>query len=77
VGSTTVFSHLVSFLRHKRVNIKEVYAELEEYIDSHTPLIPEDSELDIVPTVGFQRVAISKCSTVTNSKRLLRACDIM
>ncbi|VVM19542.1 ATP-dependent Clp protease ATP-binding subunit ClpA [uncultured Gammaproteobacteria bacterium] len=47
---------VVSFLRHKRVNIKEVYAELEEYIDSHTPLIPEDSELDIVPTVGFQRV---------------------
>ncbi|VVM26798.1 ATP-dependent Clp protease ATP-binding subunit ClpA [uncultured Gammaproteobacteria bacterium] len=33
-----------------------MYAELEEYIDSHTPLIPEDSELDIVPTVGFQRV---------------------
>jgi ATP-dependent Clp protease ATP-binding subunit ClpA len=28
---------VVSFLRHKRVNIKEVYAELEEYIDSHTP----------------------------------------
>ena len=47
---------VVSFLRNKRVNIKEVYAELEEYIDSHTPLIPEDSELDIVPTVGFQRV---------------------
>lgn len=47
---------VVSFLRNKRVNIKEVYAELEEYIDSHTPLIPQDSEIDIVPTVGFQRV---------------------
>jgi ATP-dependent Clp protease ATP-binding subunit ClpA len=33
---------VVSFLRHKRVNIKEVYAELEEYIDSHTPLIPNE-----------------------------------
>jgi ATP-dependent Clp protease ATP-binding subunit ClpA len=47
---------VVNFLRNKRVNIKEVYAELEEYITTHTPLIPKNSKLDIVPTVGFQRV---------------------
>jgi len=47
---------VVSFLRSKQVDIKQMYAELEEYIDSHTPLISQDSELDIVPTVGFQRV---------------------
>jgi len=47
---------VVTFLRNKRVNIDEIREELEEYINSHTPLIAQDSELDIVPTVGFQRV---------------------
>lgn len=47
---------LLLFLRNKRVNVDELRAELEEYIDSHTPLIAQDSEIDIVPTVGFQRV---------------------
>jgi len=39
---------VTAFLRGKRVNI--------QYIDSHTPIISEDAEIDIVPTVGFQRV---------------------
>ena len=47
---------VVSFLRVKRINIDELRAELEQYIDSHTPIISEDAEIDIVPTVGFQRV---------------------
>ena len=47
---------VVSFLRNQRADVNELRRELEEYIDSHTPLIPQDSELDIVPTVGFQRV---------------------
>ena len=47
---------VVSFLQNQRADINELRRELEEYIDSHTPLIPQDSELDIVPTVGFQRV---------------------
>lgn len=47
---------VVTFMRNKRVNIDKIREELEEYIDSHTPLIAQDSELDIVPTVGFQRV---------------------
>ena len=47
---------VVTFLRNKRVNIDEIREELEEYIGSHTPLIAQDSEIDIVPTVGFQRV---------------------
>jgi len=47
---------VVSFLRSKRINIDELRAELEQYIDSHTPIISEDAEIDIVPTVGFQRV---------------------
>ena len=47
---------VISFLRGKRVNIDELRAELDQYIDSHTPIISEDAEIDIVPTVGFQRV---------------------
>jgi len=47
---------VVTFLRGKRINIDELRAELEQYIDSHTPIISEDAEIDIVPTVGFQRV---------------------
>ncbi len=47
---------VLGFLRQKRVNTDELRDELEEYINSHTPLIPQDSDIDIVPTVGFQRV---------------------
>jgi len=47
---------VVGFLRNKRVNIDELRVELEQYIDTHTPIISEDAEIDIVPTVGFQRV---------------------
>ncbi|MBA5248542.1 MAG: ATP-dependent Clp protease ATP-binding subunit ClpA [Gammaproteobacteria bacterium] len=47
---------VLSFLRNKHINVDELRLELEDYIDAHTPLIPADSETDIVPTVGFQRV---------------------
>lgn len=47
---------VATFLLSKRVNIDEMRIELEEYIDTHTPIISQDSEIDIVPTVGFQRV---------------------
>jgi ATP-dependent Clp protease ATP-binding subunit ClpA len=47
---------VLTFLRSKRVDIDELRVELEQYIDTHTPIISEDTEIDIVPTVGFQRV---------------------
>jgi len=47
---------IVTFLRNKRTDVDEMRGELEEYIDSHTPLLAQDSDVDIVPTVGFQRV---------------------
>ena len=49
-------SEVVSFLRGKRINIDKLRAELEQYIDSHTPIISEDEEIDIVPSIGFYRV---------------------
>src|SRR5690606_22787806 len=30
--------------------------ELQEFLDSTTPVIPEDTERDTQPTLGFQRV---------------------
>ncbi len=47
---------VINFLNNKQVDIKQIREELKEYIDSHTPIIPKDAEIDIVPTVGFQRV---------------------
>ncbi len=47
---------MVTLLNNKRVDVDEFRDELEGYIDLHTPLIALDSNVDIVLTVGFQRV---------------------
>ena len=47
---------VVSFLRNRRTDVDGLRGELEAYIDAHTPLIAQDSQVDIMPTVGFQRV---------------------
>ena len=47
---------VLTFLRTKRINIDELRDELEQYIDSHTPVFPEDVDPDIVPSIGFQRI---------------------
>jgi len=44
------------FFNRRNLNIENLRSELLEYIDSNTPTMAEDSDLDIVPTVGFQRV---------------------
>ncbi len=33
---------IVTFLRNKRTDVDELRGELEEYIDSHTPLLAQD-----------------------------------
>ena len=60
---------VVTFLRGKRVNVDELRAELEQYIVSHTPLISEDAEIDIVPTVGFQRVLLRSVYQAHSAQR--------
>ncbi|KAA0445266.1 MAG: ATP-dependent Clp protease ATP-binding subunit ClpA [Candidatus Thioglobus sp.] len=47
---------VISFLHNKNTNIDDLRTELEVYIEAHTPLISQQSEVEIVPTVGFQRV---------------------
>jgi ATP-dependent Clp protease ATP-binding subunit ClpA len=43
-------------LRACSVNIDELRDVLTAFIDSHTPTVPGDGEVDTQPTVGFQRV---------------------
>jgi len=44
------------FFSKRNINIENLRSELLQYIDSNTPTIAEDTDIDIVPTVGFQRV---------------------
>ena len=37
-------------------NITELRRQLTEFIDEQTPLLPQDDETDVQPTLGFQRV---------------------
>lgn len=43
-------------LRACQVDINSLRAELIHFINENTPLIPEDQERDVQPTIGFQRV---------------------
>ena len=43
-------------LKACNANITELRRQLEEFIDEQTPLLPDDDESDVQPTLGFQRV---------------------
>jgi len=47
---------VIVFFNKRNINIENLRSELLQYIDSNTPTITEDTDIDIVPTVGFQRV---------------------
>jgi len=47
---------VVVFFNKRNINIENLRSELLQYIDSNTPTIADDTDIDIVPTVGFQRV---------------------
>ena len=46
----------IDLLTSKKVNIETLKVDLEEFIGSTTPKISSDAEIDIQPTLGFQRV---------------------
>ena len=46
----------IELLTSNKVNIETLKVDLEEFIGSTTPKITSDSEIDIQPTLGFQRV---------------------
>ena len=43
-------------LNSNKVSIEQLKVDLEEFVGSTTPKISNDSEIDIQPTLGFQRV---------------------
>jgi len=49
-------SDIIVFFNRKNINIENLRSELFQYIDSNTPTIADNADIDIIPTVGFQRV---------------------
>jgi len=49
-------SDVIAYFNRRNINIENLRSELLQYIDSNTPTIADDTDIDIVPTVGFQRV---------------------
>ena len=46
----------VALLSSNKVNIEQLRVDLQEFIGSTTPKISSETEIDIQPTLGFQRV---------------------
>ena len=52
----TNVDEIISLLNKNSVNIIQMQVDLEKYIQIHTPTLPENSDIEMVPTVGFERV---------------------
>ncbi len=51
------------------VNLQELRKDLQDFIQSHSPLLAENDERDIQPTLGFQRVLQRAVFSVQSSGR--------
>ena len=49
-------SDAIALLTSNKVNIEQLRVDLQEFIGSTTPKISKETEIDIQPTLGFQRV---------------------
>ena len=49
-------SDAIALLTSNKVNIEQLRVDLQEFIGSTTPKISNETEIDIQPTLGFQRV---------------------
>ena len=49
-------SDAIDLLSSNKVNIEKLKVDLEEFIGSTTPKIPQESKAEMQPTLGFQRV---------------------
>jgi len=47
---------IIRLLNTNSVDIIQMQVDLERYIQTHTPTLPENSDIEMVPTVGFERV---------------------
>ena len=52
----TNVDEIIELLNKNDVDIIQLRKEIEEYIKNHAPILPKNSGIEIVPTVGFERV---------------------
>jgi len=63
-------SDIIVFFNRKNINIENLRSELFQYIDSNTPTIADNADIDIVPTVVFRGFSKEVCTKPNLLKRL-------
>jgi ATP-dependent Clp protease ATP-binding subunit ClpA len=70
----------VEVLKACAVNIAELRAQLKNFINDNTPVVPGSDEVDTQPTLGFQRViqrAIMHVQSTSNGKKEVTGANVL
>ena len=70
----------VEVLKACAVNIAELRAQLKNFINDNTPVVPGNDEVDTQPTLGFQRViqrAIMHVQSASNGKKEVTGANVL
>jgi ATP-dependent Clp protease ATP-binding subunit ClpA len=70
----------VEVLKACAVNIAELRAQLKNFINDNTPVVPGTDEVDTQPTLGFQRViqrAIMHVQSTSNGKKEVTGANVL
>lgn len=70
----------VEVLKACAVNIAELRAQLKNFINDNTPVVPGNDEVDTQPTLGFQRViqrAIMHVQSTSNGKKEVTGANVL
>jgi ATP-dependent Clp protease ATP-binding subunit ClpA len=70
----------VEVLKACAVNIAELRAQLKNFINDNTPVVPGTEEVDTQPTLGFQRViqrAIMHVQSTSNGKKEVTGANVL
>ena len=70
----------VEVLKACSVNIAELRAQLKNFINDNTPVVPGTEEVDTQPTLGFQRViqrAIMHVQSTSNGKKEVTGANVL
>jgi ATP-dependent Clp protease ATP-binding subunit ClpA len=67
-------------LRACACNIEDLRKSLQNFVSDNTPVLPQSSEADTQPTLGFQRViqrAIMHVQSTSNGKNEVTGADVL
>ena len=70
----------VEVLKACAINIAELRAQLKNFINDNTPVVPGNEEVDTQPTLGFQRViqrAIMHVQSTSNGKKEVTGANVL